>query len=148
MKLETSPEFTYSAGLPHSRQDAIYQYDYFHVGDTQWRLATSTVRVPDGPPLGGWEVVRTDAFLLGLGGVCRQRGVNGAWPAALHIAHINTVIGAVFLTMLKGTYYENSTFLVLLHVNLGIWHVYRPKNSGKKLLPRFVMVLVRQKRHA
>ena len=36
---------------------------------------------------------------------------------------------------LKGTYYENYTFVVLQHVNLGIWHVYRPKNSGKKKPP-------------
>ena len=59
-----------------------------------------------------------------------------------------TELVKVLADALKGTYYENSTFLVLLHVNLGIWHVYRPKNSGKKQLPRFVMVLVRQKRHA
>ena len=48
---------------------------------------------------------------------------------------------------LKGPYYENSTFLVLLHVNLGIWHVYQPKTAGKKPLATFVMVPLGQKRH-
>ena len=41
---------------------------------------------------------------------------------------------------LKVPYYENSTFLVLLHVHLGIWRVYQPKNAGKKPLAIFVMV--------
>ena len=42
--------------------------------------------------------------------------------------------------ILKGPYYENSSFLVLLHVHLGIWRVYQPKNAGKKPLAIFVMV--------
>ena len=48
--------------------------------------------------------------------------------------------GQVPLKRLKGPYYENSTFLVLLHVHLGIWRVYQPKNAGKKPLAIFVMV--------
>jgi len=41
---------------------------------------------------------------------------------------------------LKGTYSENFTFLVLLYVNLGIWHVSQHKNAGKKNLTRLVVV--------
>src|SRR4029434_5768554 len=48
-------------------------------------------------------------------------------------------LGLINMRSLKGPYYENSTFLVLLHVHLGIWRVYQPKNTGKKTLVIFVM---------
>src|SRR4029434_1124818 len=53
-------------------------------------------------------------------------------PTAVHFtkAHYVTDLHQV----LKGPYYENSTFLVLLHVHLGIWRVYQPKNAEKKTI--------------
>jgi len=72
-----------------------------------------------------------------LGSHCKFKKSGGKISEKIH-----------FKNVLKGTYYENPTFLVLLYVNLGIWHVSQHKNAGKKQVTRLVVVPLCQKRYA